>query len=218
MKNIKIIALLILALNFNFSFADSPLTSTPFSTAYSADKNVKLATEKGYSKKTEKALGSSKTSSLDKLLIINAFSWEDENSATFEKYLISKRKGITTDVFTYLTTVSDDVPQENEQTKLLTADDLMSWAYLKAMSDYNNPQLALRAAYLAYSRDNKNMAYGTVLGLIASQKAFDRDWCDVYQTANKMIVEMEYENNQLSDAAVKIIMDYIGLYKQDCDK
>ena len=84
------------------------------------------------------------------------------------------------------------------------------------MDDYFNPALAIRAAYLAYIRDKDNMAYGVVLGLVASQKAFDRDWCDVYKTANSMIAESEYKTNQLNEAGVKIIMDYIGLYKQDC--
>lgn len=217
LKNLFLLALSLI-LSTQFVLADSPLTSTPFSNAYSTNKYVKLANESGYFKKTEKALGSKKVSSLDKLLLINALGWKSNDVAKFETYLISERKGLTTKAFDYLKTVSDDAPIDNDQTKLMTADDLMCWAYLQAMHDYNKPALAIRAAFLAYKRDKKNMAYGTVLGLIAGQKAFDTDWCGVYQRAHQMIVETEYENNELSEAGVKIIMDYINLYQQDCDK
>jgi hypothetical protein len=205
-----------LILSAQFALADSPLTSTPFSNAYKTNKYVMLANESGYFKKTEKALGSKKVSSLDKLLMVNAIGWKNKSVGSFEAYLVSKRKGVSTKVFDYLKTVSDDVPAENDETKLLSADDLMCWAYFQALSDYNKPALAIRAAFLAYKRDPANMSYGVVLGLVAAQKAFDRDWCDVYQTANQMVVGTEYSNNQLNAEAVKIIMDYIGLYKQDC--
>jgi hypothetical protein len=201
-KQLKFITLLFIALLANLAKADSPLTFSPFSTAYAANKSVKIASSDGYYKKTQKALGSKKTSSLDKLLIINAIVWEKENNSAFEKYLISKRKG--------LTAVSDAVLAETDQTKLMTADDLIAWAYIKEMSDYQHPALATRAAYLAYTRDSKNMAYGVVLGLITAQKAFDSDWCDVYKTANRMIVETKYDSNKLKEEGTKIIMDCIS--------
>ena len=120
-----------LVLTAQLAIADSPLTSTPFSDAYATNKYVKMTNENGYFKKTEKALGNKKVSSLDKLLMINARGFAQKDQVKFEAYLVSKRKGLTTKVFDYLKTVSDDVPVENDETKLLSADDLMCWAYMQ---------------------------------------------------------------------------------------
>lgn len=206
----------VISLTTSIALADSPLTSTNFWGEYSASKAVAHISEFGLDKKGLKMLGSKKTTSLDKFAAINSMGFSHKSTANFEAYLLSKRKGLDKSVFEYLKTVSDEVPEENDQTKLLSGDDLMCWAYLQAMDDYFHPAKALRGAFLAFMRDQENMAYGTVAALISAQKAFDYDWCQVYKIGNTLIVEREYSNNLLNDAAVKIIMDYIGLYKQDC--
>lgn len=199
-----------------FSLADSPLTSTSFWKVYEGSKVVGHVSEFGLDKKGLKMIGSKKTSSLDKFAAINSLGFAHKKVSLFEDYLLSKRKGLDKSVFEYLKTVSDEIPEESAQTQLLTSDDLMCWAYLQGMDDYFNPAKALRASFLAFMRDQENMVYGTVAGLISAQKAFDYDWCQVYKIGNSLIVEREYKNNLLDDEAVKIIMDYIGLYKQDC--
>ena len=218
MKLKSLFLALLLALPITESLADSPLTSTNFWTAYKDVKTVIHIQENGLDKKGLKMLGSKKVSSLDKISAINSLGFNHKKTSSFEAYLLDKRKGLTADVFEFLKTQTEGTPVENEQTKLLTADDLVCWAYLNAMDDYNHPNLSMRAAFFAFMRDTKNMAYGTIAGLISSQKAFDYDWCSVYKISKELIQDTEYENNILSDEAEKIIMDYISLYKDDCKK
>lgn len=200
------------------SKADSPLTSTNFWKAYENVKTVNYIHENGLNSKGLKLLGSKKISSLDKIAAINSMGFAKKNTELFEAYLLSKRKGLTADVFEFLKTTTEGTPVENEQTKLLSGDDLVCWSYLQAMEDYFHPKLAMRGAFFAFMRDPKNMAYGTVAGLISSQKAFDTNWCSVYKISKELIEDTEYENNLLNAEAQKIIMDYIGLYKDDCKK
>lgn len=199
------------------AIADSPLTSTPFYLAYKDNKSVIHALENGLDKTTLEYLGSTSTSIVEKIAVINAIGWGNaDNVSSFEKYLLQIREGITEDVFNYLRTVSDDAPQENAQTILLTADDLTCWAYMQAMGDYFNPAKGMRAAHLAFRRDDSSMAHAVPYSLIAAQKAFDSSWCRVYQIPHIMLEETVYDKNKISDEALKQIMDYINLYQADC--
>jgi hypothetical protein len=216
MKTLKLTFVGLFVLFFNLSKADSPLTSTDFWVAYKNVKEVTYVNENGLDGKALKFLCGKKGSSLNKMAAINSLGFAHKKTNALETYLLSKRKGLKPEVFDFLKTESEDVPVENEQTKLLTGDDLMCWAYTQAMDDYFNPNFALKAAFFAYFRDQENMSYATVLSLIAAQKAFDSDWCNVYRIPKEYIENKTYSNNQLSAEAVKIIMDYIGLYQQDC--
>jgi len=216
MKILKPILFILAFLFIGISWADSPLTSTPFWKAYKTNKYVSYAAENGYDKKVGKYLLSKKVPSEIKLAIINQYSFNSGWDVSYEEDLMAKRKGLDTSCFTYLMAPSESTPKETKQTQLLTADDLMCWAYFKAMSDYNAPQLYLKAAFLAFQRDGENGAYGTAFALIAAQKAFDYDWCKVYTVGKDYIQDYNYQHNTLSKEAIKIIMDYLNLYKQDC--
>jgi hypothetical protein len=197
--------------------ADSPLTSTPFWMAYEEVKEVKYAKEKGLDKKTMKVLTNKSVSCDIKLAIINCFGWKSGYTEKFEEHLISKRKGLKRDVFKYLKSESEDMPQETKQTQLLNTDDLVCWSYLRAMDNYDTPIYSTKGAFLAYWRDKKNMSAGVVWCLVISQIAMMGDWCKIYESAQQFIVEAEYENNLLKEEAVTIIMEYLNLYEQDCD-
>ncbi|MCB9223071.1 MAG: hypothetical protein H6582_02745 [Crocinitomicaceae bacterium] len=210
-----IFSLLVLFLANNV-FADSPLTSTPFWQAYENDKEVMYAKENGLNDKVLKSLLSKKTTGDVKIAIINCFGWGSGYTEKFENYLIEKRKGLTKDVFRYLKMESEDMPAENDQTKLLTTDDLVCWSYLRAMDNYQTPQYSMRGAFLAYWRDTTNMAAGIVLCLIAGQQAMMFDWCKIYESAQMFIVNADYKVNILKEDAVNIILEYLNLYEQDC--
>ncbi len=197
--------------------ADSPLTSTPFSNVYMDVAEVKYASTNSLDTKLLDFLFSPKSDPVYKIAVINALSWGKTDYVTlFEDHLLKNVKGLKKDVFSYLRTVSDDKPEENDQTKLLSADDLMCWAYLQTMGDYFKPAVGMRAAYLGNARDRNSMAHITVFTLIAAQKAFDEDWCRVYKIPQKMLVETTYTLNVLKPEAVKIILDYTDLYKAEC--
>lgn len=198
--------------------ADSPLTSTPFSSAYESEKMIQYVKDNGLDKKGLKFLAKKNGNAVLKIVVINELGWGKEQLVgQYENYLLKKRKGLEPSVFSYLRTVSEEIPVENEQTNFLTADDLMCWAYLQAMGDYFNPNLASRAAYLAYVREPKSMAHAAVFTLIACQIAFDTNWCYVYKNGKEFLIDMKYEENRLKPEAVKIIMDYLRLYKSDCE-
>lgn len=197
--------------------ADSPLTSTPFWQAYENDKEVKYAKENGLNEKVLKYLTSKKISCDVKIAMINSFGWSSGYTQKFEDYLLSKRKGLTKDVFKYLKKESEEMPVENDQTQLLSTDDLVCWTYLRAMDNYDTPQYSMRGAFLAYWRDTTNMSAGVVLCLVFAQQAMMYDWCKIYESAQAFIIEPEYKENLLKEEAVTIIMEYLNLYEQDCN-
>ena len=216
----KLISLIVLTILFNKTiavFADSPLTSTNFSSVYMDIEEVKYASEHGLDNTLLEFLISEKVNSVSKIAVINALSWGNtKNVILFENYLLKKRKGLKKDVFKFLRTESDKAPEENEQTLLLSADDLICWTYLQTMGDYNRPNIGMRAAFFSYGRDLESMAHVVVFTLIAAQKAFDNDWCKVYTIPKKMLVDEQYTKNILKPEALKIILDYTGLYAECC--
>ncbi|MCE3295189.1 MAG: hypothetical protein K0R65_903 [Crocinitomicaceae bacterium] len=201
------------------ALADSPLTSTEFFRAYLEVKEVKYASENSLDKKLLDFLGSAKADPVHKLAVINALSWgKTEYATTFEEYLLKKRKGLKKEVFDYLRmTENSETPQETEQTRLLTADDLMCWSYLQTMGDYFQPAMGMRGAYFGYARNPQSMAHITSFSLIAAQQAFDTDWCQVYMIPKTMLEDTAYTQNLLKPEAVTIIMEYIGLYAAECE-
>jgi hypothetical protein len=201
-----------------FVLADSPLTSTSFYSAYQDLKQVEYALENGMDKKVVKILGSKKTDIVTKIAVINAMSWGDTTSVVkFEEYLLKKRKGLKPETFDYLREIENGLPEDTDQTLLLTADDLTCWAYLQCMGDYFNPSYGMNAANLGFGRDYMSMAHALPLALIASQVAFDFDWCSVYEIPYAMLINQEYSENIVTDEAINIVMDYINLYKVDCE-
>src|SRR5690606_9911417 len=147
---------------------------------------------------------------------INSFGWGSGYTQSFEDHLIEKRKGLTREVFKYLKNDSEDMPEENSQTELLTTDDLVCWAYLRAMDNYETPFYSMKGAFLAYWRNQKNMSAGVVWCLVVSQMALMSDWCKIYESAKTFIVNAEYEVNIFKEEAITIIMEYMNLYEQDC--
>lgn len=211
-----IILSVLLIINF-LTFADSPLTSTPFYKAYENSSAVKHAIESGLDKITLQFLGNNESSIIEKIAVINALSWGQTTYVSeFEKYLLENRKGLQIEIFTSLKEIMSTPPEETEQSLLLSADDLICWAYLLTMGDYNKPALGMKASHLAFSRDKESMAHMVPYALIASQNMFESSWCNVYKIPHAMLEETQYSKNKISDEALKIIMDYINLYKAEC--
>lgn len=194
--------------------ADSPLTSTVFYTAYEKAASVQHALANGLDEETVYFLGT-KNSPVEKIAVINAISWGNEaNVSVFEAFLIKNRKGLEIEVFDYLR--GDVKLKDKKQLDVLTADDLMCWAYLQAMGDYFKPQIALNAARMATEKEPGSMAHAVVLALVKSQVSFDTSWCRVFLDCKELIVDKSYAKNTLSTEAVEGIMGYISLYEQDC--
>ena len=91
----------------------------------------------------------------------------------------------------------------------------MSWAYLNALGNYFNPQMSESAAKMAMTRDSESKACATVYALIRCQVEFDKNWCEIYKNGQKYFVTNLYKKDFLNINAIRIIVDYLNLYKAD---
>ncbi|WP_066755878.1 hypothetical protein [Crocinitomix algicola] len=215
MKNFLLFSLLILS---KIGFSDSPLTSTDFYKAYSSEEMVIHVQERGFDQYFVEFLLNKRKDPVIKIAAINALGWgQSTYIQEFERYLLKNRSGLQPQVFDFLrsTEVSDE---QKGNLSFLKGDDLLCWAYLQAMSDYDNPEKALYAAKVAAEREPKSMAPAVVYTLIAGQVAFDSEWCEVYNLGVKNLKNTTYKNDTLKQDAIQIIMDYLDLYKTYCEK
>ncbi len=200
------------------AYSDSPLTSTYFAKYCGADAVIQVYKEKGFSEELMQFLSSPKENPIHKIALINEISWgSDQYVKGYEAYLIANKKGITTAVFEALKADKGTQKELYKITKTLSADELMSWAYLQALGDYFHPAEAFKAATLAHNRmKEKSMAHATVYALIRCQIAFDQSWCEVYRVGDEYLRVRNYKTNRLSAEAVSTILEYLDLYKEDC--
>lgn len=194
--------LLCLLLPFSAA-ADSPLTSTPFHQAYMDVKIVTYAKETGkIDKKIAKYLMKKKKPLDVKLAAINAIGWKlagQQNAQVFADYLGAKRGSLTT-----------LAGREN-----LTPDEAICMAYLIAMDDYFNPGNAMTYVELALSKGGQRYSLNMIAALVQAQIAFDYDWCEVFQIANRVDTNPQIERD-MREPACAIIMEYMSLYQGDC--
>ena len=185
-------------------FADSPLTSTDFSKAYSQEPIVVAASKtEGYlTNQLMDYLTDENHSIALKMAVINELGWKfkgKDNTQTFTKYL-KKKYGYA---------------DEKEFLEKGKGDDLLLMAYMKGLDDYFNVENALVYAEKALSMNQKSRTYNLIAGLIKAQKAMDKSWCEVYQITDH-IRKNDKLNDDLKPEAVKIIYDYMDIYGEYC--
>ncbi len=186
------------------SRADSPITSTDFAEAYQDYDIVKKA-QKTRTLDLEMAqyLSSGSTPIDIKAALINALSWKfkgKHNAKLYRKYL-----GLTY-----------NQPTEDLKPSQLNDDELFALGYLTVMDDYFNPKKALPYLAEAKERQPKSYTVAMVHALTEGQIALKSDWCQVWRVAEK-VENDETLDQDLRPAAQKIILDYMGLYKDSCD-
>jgi len=202
----KLFASIFLFLITQFSFADSPITSTAFASAYKnvAEVSEALNSDGQLSNNFCSYLHNSKNKLAVKLAIINALSWDFDgksNYITFLEYLIKHDSKITADNFK----------------KNASGDQLICLAYLKAMDDYFDVNEALILADLALKKAKKSYAIHIIHGLIKAQSLFSKDWCDLWKATDKVRQNKKLKND-FDKKAKKIIFVYMDLYEDDCNK
>jgi hypothetical protein len=192
-------------------FADSPLTSTYFYKAYSEETYIKEALILNHeaNDKVLTFLSDDNTKLEFKLAIINALGWQskgNQNSSQFLSFLIKIGK---------YKSESDLINSSNQN-------DLICYAYLKAMDNYFNVSVALEIAQNAEKLDNKSKAIHVIYVLIKAQNvlneskySFNKTFCKVYKSA-KTINNLSSLNNDFSEAALEFILPYINSYKRYC--
>lgn len=184
--------------------ADSPLTSTDFSEAYSEEPII-IAASKTDGEITNELMDymTDDNKPIDvKMAVINKLGWNIDgktNSQIFMKYLKDK--------FGY-----------KDEKKLLEkgkADVLLSMAYLKALDNYSKVDDAIKYADAALKENKKSRTFHLIAALIKAQKAFDDSWCEVYQITDH-VRKNEDLKDDIKPEAVQIIYEYMNIYGDSC--
>jgi hypothetical protein len=202
----KTVLLLILTLSFNSVFADSPLTSTEL---YKAYMNVPLVAKTANSNGvlTDEVFDylNSTTSSIDKkIAVINALKWniDGKNNATlYLKKLMLLHKDYTPTAFY----------------NLANADELICYAYLKAMDNYFDVKEASLFSAQALKRNPKSYTIAIINQLIVVQMLLNRqkEWCGIYRSMNNIRADKDLIVDFRKEAST-IIFNYTDKYKENC--
>lgn len=206
MKRI-ILSLLLLGCS-TFIFADSPITSTNFYTAYLHHKLVKEAKESGElsTAMAEFLSSTEKEDSIQlKVALINALSWDiggKENSDLYWAFL-EKKYG-----------------DKKLPTDKLTGDELLCMSYLKIMDDYHSTKEPLRLVSIALNKNPESYTYQMIAALIRAQNAFlngvyPYGWCQVFEFVSEVDQNKELTAD-FKQEATDIIFDYINIYEEYC--
>jgi hypothetical protein len=208
MKKLLILILLI----SQYTFADSPLTSTDF---YKAYLDVPLVQEalKSKGKITNVMLEYiySDTNPIEvKLAIINAIGWNvkgNKSSKLYFKFVMNKKK--------YKSDFGGDSTAFNWNA---TADELICYAYMKALDNYFDVTDAFEVAGLALKKNPNSFAVNMIYNLIKAQGlSLHDEYCyaaNIFGTLKNnpnLILDMKKE----SMSFIFEYMDYVG---KDCKK
>ncbi|HEY9596441.1 MAG TPA: hypothetical protein V6D33_02085 [Cyanophyceae cyanobacterium] len=199
------------------ALADSPLTSTDFATAYQDVNVVQQAAKNGLNERVLKALSDPKVPQDVRAAIVNQIGWSNEpqqNATTYLDYIARQHK-------TEPSRITLD---------MLTSQEAMALGYLLAMDhrfSLNQPiggsgevqqANALSLLDTAVAKSPEDFSVVLIRSLVQSQNEFERgpaNWCAVYETVQGTVEEFQGERNMRPEA-VQTIMDYIGLYKDNC--
>ena len=185
--------------------ADSPLTSTDLASAYRNEKIVKTA-ESANGVLTDELMryinGKSNPIYL-KIAVINKLGWNinGKNEAeVFWNFLQKNNKFKSLEDFK----------------KKGSADQLICYAYLKALDNYFDVEEALEIAKLAVKKDKKSSySINIISALIDAQNSFKNDWCQVWKCTDKVRKNTKLKRD-LAEAAIQNIFEYMDLYKDEC--
>ena len=202
-KIISIACLLLIVINYSAK-ADSPLTSTDFYTAYMDVDMVKEAhkTQK-FTDKIGDYLSSNKNSIDKKVAVVNALGWNfdgKKDAELFRRYLGNKY-GIRNKL---KVSMND-----------FTADELLCLGYMTAMDDYFKPQDGIDIVEMAIKKNPDSYTFNIITSLVKAQNMMDKSWCDMFKLTDSVDKNSSLQKDMKKEA-IKIIFDYMNLYKGDC--
>lgn len=188
----------------NTAFADSPLTSTPFYKGYLDVAVIKEAL-KSNGKITEKQLQfltNSKNPIAVKLALINSLGWDTKGKSNASKYIDY---------------VFEKQPQLNYKNFIIkaSAEELICYAYLKAMDDYFNVKSASVFAKQAMRKAPTSYSIHLIGTLIQVQGLNAMNWCNIYtkMTQVRTNKKLKLDMRLISTVA---IFGYTDGYKKYC--
>lgn len=199
-QKVKLILLAIVLIFFTkITFADSPLTSTPFSEAYDDLQIISIA-RLGVMNENIAVYLHSESNTIDKkAAVINALGWDVDGNNNAQLYcnIIYQKNIIASDI------------------DALNAGDAFVVGYLMAMGAYQNPGGALPFLKRAKTLLGNSFTVNIIYGLVKAQKAMDDDFCKVWKYVNKVFINDKLTMD-MRDGAKKIIYDYMVSYKGHC--
>ncbi len=204
MKIKNLLLCLFFLLLANQSFADSPLTSTEFYKGYIDIAIVKQARKSDgiITEKQLQFLTNSKNPVAIKLALINSLGWDTKGKSNAPEYL------------EYLFEQKPHLNYKNFINKA-SAEELICYAYLRAMDDYFNVKSASVFARQAMRKAPTSYSIHLIGTLIQVQGLNQNNWCSVYTKTNQVRTnkKLQLDMRLISTAA---IFDYTDGYKEYC--
>jgi hypothetical protein len=188
----------------NTAFADSPLTSTPFYKGY-LDVAVIKEASKSNGKITEKQLQfltNSKNPIAVKLALINSLGWDTKGKSNASKYI------------DYVFEKQLQLNYKNFIIKA-SAEELICYAYLKAMDDYFNVKSASVFAKQAMRKAPTSYSIHLIGTLIQVQGVNAKNWCKIYTKMNQVLTNKKLHPD-LRPNSIKAVFIYTDGYKEYC--
>jgi hypothetical protein len=207
----KILLLIICTFTTSLSWGDSPLTYTEFHKAYIDVPIVQSAlSSKGKISNEIMSYLVSDTNPLDvKLAIINAIGWSNNGAKRSEAYLnyVVKTKKYTAGINGNLLAFKWNA----------TADELICFAYVRAMEDYFDVIYANEIAQLALQKNPNSLAVNLISGLIKAQGLFLlNEWCYAAIQFNAIEQNTLLTKDLRTDGKF-IICEYVQSMGANCD-
>ena len=202
MKRLLIAVALMMA--FTAGWADSPLTSTHFSDAYSDHEMVQMASELMQNDISTTLLNflADKHAPVDvRLAVVNKLGWNFDGTtvgAQLGEYLMGRYRA----------------KNEAKLVKKLDAGTLAVYAYAKAMSNYFDVKAASELGHKALKK-NKNQSFSVAMAsaLIDAQNYMDGDWGMIYKVVANVLHDGSLHLDMRQEA-IDNIMEYINLYNE----
>jgi hypothetical protein len=205
MKKILLVVLLlsVLLLFQKITHADSPITATDFYKAYLDVKMVERAHMEGVMGLEIAEFLTSPENTIDvKAAVINALSWKFDGKSNAELYA-------------YYLALLYHVSVTELDTEFLSADEIFCLGYLTAMDDYFHPERALPLLEEAHKVMKESFTVSIILALASGQAVMEYDWCEVWRLTEEVLKNKELKHD-LRPEAIKMIIDYMVLYKEYC--
>lgn len=189
----------------NQSFADSPLTSTEFYKGYIDVAIIKEARKSDgiITEKQLQFLTNSKNPIAIKLALINSLGWNTKGKSNAPQYL------------EYLFEQKPHLNYKNFINKA-SAEELICYAYLRAMDDYFNVKSASVFARQAMLKAPTNYSIHLIGTLIQVQDTNQNNWCIVYTKMNQVRTNNKLQKD-FKSKSIAAVFSYTDGYKKYCE-
>lgn len=198
MKKLFLMAIMIMTVAL--TFADSPLTSCEFYRRYSSVSIVNTAERATIITQPMMNYLANKANPIAaRVAVINALGWETENTGNDVKYFNMLKKKYNVDT-------------EDKLAEKVDAGTLITYAYLKAMSNYSDVWKAKQLAEKAIEKNTgKSLTINLIASVIQAQYYLEDDWSRVYRVVANVVNDSSLKKD-IKQEAIDDIWNYIKEY------